>query len=335
MFVHSSRLRKQLEYLNSRGIETQEIYELLGSSEEEMLDSDRTYGIDSYIQVMEFGIRKTGDLHYGMHLGQEPHIAGTLGMLCASCRNLKEAFQEGTRFFKVQGSYFESNYIDDRNFPRIQYMLEPSFELKVPQVARHEVEAMFSFLSTIVRLNSNGQVLPYRIDMKHEQVGEADDYEKALGLIPHFSQERNEMMFRQKDLMIPMKAFNPDAYSLLRSHIENQLRKLDTKTRMSEKVRSILLSSLRYSFPDMESVASRLHVSTRTLQRLLSNENTSYKVLLQDTRFELARQLLQQEQLTISEISYMLGYSDLGNFSRSFKKYNGMSPQEYRKSKDS
>jgi AraC-like DNA-binding protein len=82
-------------------------------------------------------------------------------------------------------------------------------------------------------------------------------------------------------------------------------------------------------------VASKLNISSRTLQRQLSNEKTSFKALLQKTRFDLATDLLKNKEFTISEISYMLGYSDLGNFSRSFKKYAGISPQDYRRSEGS
>jgi AraC-like DNA-binding protein len=65
-------------------------------------------------------------------------------------------------------------------------------------------------------------------------------------------------------------------------------------------------------------------MSPRTLQRQLSNEKTNFKTLLHNTLFDLAKQMLRKKDLTISEISYMLGYSDLGNFSRSFKKKIGL-----------
>ena len=131
--------------------------------------------------------------------------------------------------------------------------------------------------------------------------------------------------------MIPMKAFNPETFELLRSHIDSQLKRLSSDSLVSEKVRSILLSSLRYRFPDINTVASKLNMSPRTLQRQLNYERTSFKILLQDTRFDLAKHLLKQRSFTISEISFMLGYSDLGNFSRSFKRQTGLSPQEYRR----
>ena len=73
-----------------------------------------------------------------------------------------------------------------------------------------------------------------------------------------------------------------------------------------------------------------LNLNSRTLHRKLFEEQTNFKDILQETRFGIAKQLLIKNFLTISEISYMLSYSDLGNFSRSLKIYTGKSPQEYR-----
>ena len=190
---------------------------------------------------------------------------------------------------------------------------------------------MFSFLVTILRINSNQTLLPYQIKLTSDKQADLQVYADALGIEPVFGQSYNEIFFNGKDLLIPMKAFNPEAFELLRSHVEGQLKKICGEALVSEKVKSILLSSLRYSFHDINTVASKLNMSSRTLQRQLSSEKTSFKTLLQKTRFDLARDLLSRKELSISEISYMLGYSDLGNFSRSFKKHSGVSPQDYRK----
>lgn len=330
MYVHSSRFLKQIEFLKSLGVDSNDILDLSGISRDDLLDPDRTFEIDQYIKVLEFALDRTGEDYYGLKMGQDPHAAGTIGMMCASCKNLKEAFIQGCKYFKVQGDFAEIDFVDDKTYPKIQYSLAPSWVLNSPDTARHEIDALFAFLVSILQVNSNNTVKAFRISLVREIPEDPYPYEQALGVLPHFGEPANEIVFRESDLMVPMKAFNPETFELLRTHIETQLRRFSSKTLLSEKVRSILLSSVQYSFPDIDTVASRLNMSSRTLQRMLSSENTSFKALLQDTRFDLAKQFLNQRSITVSEISYMLGYSDLGNFSRSFKKYTGMSPQEYR-----
>lgn len=331
MFVHSFRIKKQVEYLQSLGIDPEGLFLKAGIDPEEIQDPEKTFSLDQFIAVLEFGMEQTGDPYYGLKLGKEPHIAGTIGMMCASCRNLKEAYIQGCKYFRVQGDFATIEFMDDRQYPGIRYTPAQSWILKSPETVRQEIEAMFSFLVSILKINSNHVLRPFRISFAADRPSDLTVYKEVFGIVPLFDQKENVILFRSQDLLIPMKAFNPETFELLRMHIETQVKRISGASLVSEKVRSILLSSLRYRFPDINTVASKLNMSPRTLQRQLNNEQTSFKILLQDTRFNLAKHLLRQKSFSISEISYMLGYSDLGNFSRSFKKYTGTSPQYYRK----
>ncbi|MBN1821763.1 MAG: AraC family transcriptional regulator ligand-binding domain-containing protein [Prolixibacteraceae bacterium] len=330
MFVHSSRIKKQIEYIKSKGINPEPAYRLAKTTHEEVLNPEKTFSFEQFHSVMKFAIEQTGDDFYGLHMGQEPHIAGTVGMMAASCKNLKEAFIQGCKFFKIQGDFAEISFVDDIDFPKIEYKISNAWKLKFPETARHEVDAMFAFLAGIMKINSNNTVKPYRINFTRRAPGDNSVYEELFDSTPFYERESDEMIFRQQDLLIPMKAFNPETFQLLKSHIESQLKRFNNQVSLIDKVKSILLSSMQYNFPDMEMVATKLKTSPRTLQRQLSKENSSFKDILKETRFDLARQMLKQNNLTVSEISYTLGYSDLGNFSRSFKKFTGVSPQEFR-----
>ncbi len=68
----------------------------------------------------------------------------------------------------------------------------------------------------------------------------------------------------------------------------------------------------------------------RTLQRKLNDAGTTFNAVVEDTRRELAQRYLKQPDLAISEIAYLLGFSETGNFSRAFKRWAGASPSDYR-----
>jgi AraC-like DNA-binding protein len=82
-------------------------------------------------------------------------------------------------------------------------------------------------------------------------------------------------------------------------------------------------------------VAASLHMSTRNLNRKLKSENTSFKALLLDIRYELANQYINDASLTLTEISYMLGFSEVSSFSRAYRRWSGQSPSAARRTQQS
>jgi AraC-like DNA-binding protein len=77
-------------------------------------------------------------------------------------------------------------------------------------------------------------------------------------------------------------------------------------------------------------LAEALHISPRTLQRRLADEGTSFKVLLDEARRELALRLIGERRMSIKETSYLLGFSEPGNFSRAFRRWTGAAPSRFR-----
>jgi AraC-like DNA-binding protein len=82
----------------------------------------------------------------------------------------------------------------------------------------------------------------------------------------------------------------------------------------------------------IERVAEHLQVSPRTLQRYLQTEDTSFQALLDDTRQALATRYLRDSSLNLTQLAALLGYADLSTFSRAFRRWNGISPQQWQRS---
>jgi AraC-like DNA-binding protein len=330
MFVHGSRIQKQFEYLEKSGIEILPLYSQTGISRDTVFDQDTIFDFEQYKVVLDFALRQTNNPEYGLDFGNQRQLGGTVGMLSASAKNLKEALLMGSKFLKTQGDFAELQFVDDDRFPKLVYTPVMAWVLESPQTAKLEVDAMFAFLNTILDINSNGTLKPLKLKLAFSKPQYPEKYREVFGIMPEFECEHNEMIFENAALLIPMKAYNPETFLVLSQHLESRLIQLSNSEKVTDKVKKVLYTSFKYQFPDIDSVAEKLNFSSRTLQRKLSEEDTSFKEVLQETRFGIAQQLLSQDHLTVSEISYILGYSDLANFSRSFKKYSGKSPLEYK-----
>jgi AraC-like DNA-binding protein len=102
-------------------------------------------------------------------------------------------------------------------------------------------------------------------------------------------------------------------------------------TNLSKKVQSIIIEHLPSGNISVEAVADQLAVSSRSLQRQLREEGQSFTSLLDKSRREIALQYVKNHQFELTEVAFLLGFSDLSTFSRSFKRWTGYSPEQYRK----
>lgn len=100
--------------------------------------------------------------------------------------------------------------------------------------------------------------------------------------------------------------------------------------RLAPRVQLVIQQQLPSGNIKEELVASALHLSSRTLQRRLAEEGTSYQELLQSIRRRLAEEYIADNRLAISEVAYLLGFSEQANFTRAFKRWFGVAPSSYR-----
>lgn len=123
-----------------------------------------------------------------------------------------------------------------------------------------------------------------------------------------------------------------DLFRDFEDRVQAVLSSIDRSQPWSERVRRSVVSSLKGSTPTLQSIASDLAVGARTLQLRLGEEGTSFSEVLTDARENLAKEFLKAGDIRNEEIAYLLGYSEESVFSRSFKKWTGRTPTEFRAS---
>jgi AraC-like DNA-binding protein len=97
-----------------------------------------------------------------------------------------------------------------------------------------------------------------------------------------------------------------------------------------DRVRSTIRVKLPNGYPSLEQVAAELRVAPSAIQRDLAEHGLTYKDAVEHMRKSLAQMYLEQRQLPLTEIAFLLGYSELSAFSRAFARWTGMSPRAYR-----
>lgn len=180
----------------------------------------------------------------------------------------------------------------------------------------------------LIRLATKSHVTPSRV-ISREVPHHMDAYEEFFG-VPVTLGSMHRMEFSSIDVHRPLVTRNDAMWQVFEPALRQRLTDIEAGTTTQERVRAALVELLPAGEDSIESVARDLAVSTRTLQRQLQAEETSFQSVLNATRERLAVHYLRQEGLSSAEIAFLLGYSDVRSFNRAFRSWTGMSPREAR-----
>lgn len=171
-----------------------------------------------------------------------------------------------------------------------------------------------------------------RVEFQFSAFAQIEDFENIYHSVVKFNQKSNCIVF-SKDFLTK-KVVTPQSKlpSLLINAPHCFLSHYRQVNSISEQVRKILEKHEAFTQLKVIDISQQLNISTATLTRKLKGENTSFMEIKDRTRKHKAMSLLYDFELSITEISYVLGFSEASAFTRAFKKWTGDTPVEYRNS---
>ena len=141
---------------------------------------------------------------------------------------------------------------------------------------------------------------------------------------------RNAIVFRAADAQRPFVTRNAELLAMLAPQFEEELKQENGEENFVERVRIAIQQKLTGRRPNIEDIADALHISSRTLQRRLQDEGSSFQRVLEEARHQLARHYLNNSVLELNEAAYLLGYKDANSFVRAFRTWEGVPPARWR-----
>ncbi|UWD91690.1 AraC family transcriptional regulator [Ralstonia pseudosolanacearum] len=187
------------------------------------------------------------------------------------------------------------------------------------------------FFVQLARLATRYPVNPLRVSWPLAGEPEPDllQYKAYFG-VPVGNSPLATLVFAASDIDRPFLTENHKMWSFFEPALRQRLADLDRSASMAERLRSVLLEALPAGDLSMRVVCSKLGVSTRTLQRRLKEEGTSFQETLDGLRESLAKHYLQNSTMSAAEISFLLGFEDPNSFARAFQARTGTTPQAVR-----
>ena len=251
---------------------------------------------------------------------------GLLGYAMMSAQTLRDTIAIASDFSMLTFTHFTIRLLDSDEAAGVAFNLNYELAPDLLQLyCDRDLEAAFTGVrnSGINFTDRNTSVR-----LMHSDIANKDRYEEFFECPVDFDHHRNEILSRRD--FLDLKSQQPDvmASEYCQAQCKKLLEKLGLQGGLVEQVRKFLISRPG-TFPNIQETAKQLNMSVRTLRRNLVKEESNFQVLLDEIRFQLAREYL-ASSMSIERISELLGYSEAANFSHAFKRWTGHSPSQYR-----
>lgn len=263
----------------------------------------------------------------GTHIGQQIQYfhPGVLGYLVAHTSTVKEAVQCFQRYQVLLHNYGPVSL--EHQGHEVVVTWDYLGKRSTPLSDEIFLSALIAFIHHVT---GETQITPTRVSFQHSLSQHSVDSTAPVSYPIAFDQPHLAIAFHQDILDLPINSSDPFLRDILDKQARALCSELDQTDATLAAIEQAIVEALSTGSPNAPHIADSLHISRRTLYRRLAARGYNYHQFLQQTRKRLAIMYLEDTQLTLVEIGFLLGYSEHSAFSRAFKSWTGESPQHYR-----
>lgn len=262
---------------------------------------------------------------------------GPLGFAALSAPTLGEAIQVMADFHTVRSNAMRARTaLSGERYSLVVEQLSgaPDFDQWMAEIV---LKIMESLIAAILGHPVGHNVI---IALRHAPPRDVAAVRAAFDAQLQFSQPRYEISVPAAWRQLPSPLYNEPVYRANLMKCREIIAAREHSDSLEASVRNQLANYLDSQSlgatetqppPTMETLASQLHMTPRTLIRRLKAEGTAYREILENLRREYAERLLLDARLTVAEVGEILGYREPANFGRAFRRWHNTSPAAWRR----
>ncbi len=273
----------------------------------------------------------TGDSAFGLRVAStfHPSHLGALGYSWLASPSLLSAWRKLQRYSKIDvDSFHVATSKQGREF-HVGFSWDGAWEPIPPQIY-----TMMALLVHLCRSIAGQDMRFTRLEMAAPKPGDMRPFAAYFGCEMHFERDQNLLVMPLVEVDRLLPRAHPELEKATDEMVIRYLAHRE-KTDIVNRVRAALFERIDEGEVTVEQVAEQLHVSVRTLRRRLEEEGWNFRRLLTDVRQQLAHHYLKDKTLSLTEISYRLGFTQPSSFTRAFRGWTGKSPTEAREAPSS
>lgn len=300
---------------------------------EASFDADILNDVEARIDELELerliskAAEYTKDENFGLHQGELTEVAdmGMLGYVMTHSETIARALQAYQRYNVILCSGYNLDWEELGE----DVLLRFSKSNSAPMSRQCQDDMVSSVYHMMVRM-SHRPIPVHELQFTYAAPVDLSVYVSMFGITPRFGGKETYLRMSREVLQYPILYSDPRLLKAFEPIAEELKNKLVRGKRLSDRVYQWMMSCLPAYFPTLQQTAEAFRMSPRSLQVKLSEEGTSYNDLSAGVRMEMAKAHLNQNEYSISEIAYLLNYSEPSAFHSAFKKWTGLTPGQYR-----
>ena len=325
--------RETLKYLDRRGIDADPILSKAELSRGQLAQDPGGVSVTSQHRFLEVAAIETDDALLGLHVAAEIDLRdiGLLFYLAASSATVSEAFE---RLAQYEATTTEELRLEvARHNGQAILTFRPVFEFEQPRRQYSELIALA--FNRVLRRLTNRDIAPLRVSFAHARNSELREIHRMLRCPVEFAQPTDSWVLSQSVMELPIVSEDRHLLKILEAHGDDLLSERRTASGLRGLVENQLVSVLSSGRVQAAVIAAQLGMSVRSFTRHLAQEGTSFGEVLDRLRQRLALRYLEDESVSLQQIAWLLGYSEIGGFNHAFKRWTGTSPGQARRTRSS
>ncbi|NGY05017.1 AraC family transcriptional regulator [Solimonas terrae] len=326
--ISSLYARGLLDYLRTRGVDPDRLY---GPARVAQLDAGRGHEeipLAEWIAMFELAIAHCKDPSLPLKAGASLHVRhlGVLGHVLMNCETLGEVAAQLGRYIRLLGQIGQPEAIIKGD--RVHFLWRWPYDTPAaPSVAQFMLGARAMFM----RWLSDRPGLRYDAHLHFPRPVDVSAYEQVFGGALKFGQPDSKMVFPTTYMHLPVAHADDDLRRQVEARAQSMLQRLAGEPELLRSLKTVLSRNLANGRVALADSAGALALTPRTLQRRLEAFGQSYQRVLDEVRRHTAENLLRDPQVSLTQIAFLLGYTEQSTFHNAFRRWTQLSPGVYRK----
>lgn len=321
-----------MEALRRRGQPIEALVELAGLDPALPPSAEHHLSAETYYALWDRAMQQVQDPRFPVEVGASFEIESleVFGFLALSCHTLGDAYERTARvraLYNLGASWELEREAETMRLRWCAWPIKVRSELARRSVDEYQVAEMLSS----IRQMTGRALVPRRVVFTHSAPRDVSAHRELFGIMPSFDGEFVGLEADLSWLGEPLGATNPRFRGYFERQCEAAARAFASDPAFTAVVRQRVAANMEGGAISVGAVARSLGLSPRSLQRRLTEEGTRYSELVDQVRRQFAEQYLARPRLAVSEVAYLVGFTEPSAFFKAFRRWTGLTPNDYRR----